>query len=338
MSRCNLAIEMMDPGAPRRPGDQVQGFVTVDVDKSVNCRGLHIVLRCMTRGRGNTWRQDVVDQVVYEGEWKPGDNLVYPFEFDVPNGPVTYHGKLLNVVWQVYTYVDIPWGFDPESEYEFEVVRGEARPSLGPSQQAMPNLPIAITSPSKVPLIAMLAIVPLFLGLPMAVVALDGEPFLAFCAAASVMVFAVVGGIAFVAMRNRIAERKLGPVDVQLSATELDIGDELTVTVRLSPEQAVAIRGASVHLHAGEVVTRGSGTNRTTYREELLSERIAVAEAGEVRGETTWTARFRIPEGAPSSFSASDNHLAWNLTFQVDIPRWPDFVSTTPLSVFPATR
>lgn len=333
MSRCNLLIEMMDPDATRGPGDKVQGFVQVDVDRAVTCRGLHIILRCRTHGRGNTWKNQVIDEIAYVGEWEPGDELVYPFEFEVPNGPVTYHGAILNVIWEVYAYVDIPWAFDPETQAEFTVVRGEARPSQGPNS-AMMVRDLGAMSPPGTAWVPLVGFSLFFLCSSVVMFTIDSA-FLAFCTvsigAVGMLVLTLVAG----ALRNAMATRKLGEVSFEAMPVEIEAGESLACVARMHPPAAAKINGASLSLVCQEVVVSGSGTNRTTHTEEVLRERIVLAGARTIEGETTWEAALRIPENAAATFYAPDNKLEWRVEFHIDVPWWPDFMKGLRLSVAP---
>ena len=336
MSRCSLSIELLDPDAPRRPGDVVQGLVRVEVDRAVQCRALKAILRVKTTGRGNTWRQDAQELALYEGEWAPGDDLVYPIELTVPNGPVTYHGKLLNVIWQVYATVDIPWAFDPEAEQEILVLAGSEPASTGPGGasaaiEAMHPALLAIRLPRWLPLV----IVPEFLLLVGVGVVWGGSPFLLFLLFVGLTVVQVGGFVGFHLVRNQLAERRLGQVEVALSSAELLAGEALSATVHIAPPAPVALRRATLRLTAEERVVRGSGSNRSTYTHPVFEQEAVLHVGGTVFNEVTWSGSIALPDDAAPSFAATDNELVWRALVRIDVPRWPDFVHTETVTVRP---
>ncbi|MBI4676430.1 MAG: hypothetical protein HY748_02485 [Elusimicrobia bacterium] len=52
------------------------------------------------------------------GTLRAGGKADVPFSFEVPQeGPVSYDGKLLCIVWEVRVHVDVPWATDIEESF-----------------------------------------------------------------------------------------------------------------------------------------------------------------------------------------------------------------------------
>lgn len=81
-------------------------------------------LRWVTSGRG-----EIDDQVVATQDLPLPDSIVvgqeyrWPFSLMLPiEGPITYHGQLLNIDWQIVVEVDIPWALNEDETHEITVV------------------------------------------------------------------------------------------------------------------------------------------------------------------------------------------------------------------------
>ena len=97
MSKCDLSIELTDGKRTYQIGEIVRGAVHVAVDADCSCDKLTLTHQWQTHGRGNRARGEENKQVLFEGQWRAGESASYPFEFEVPAGPLTFHGHLLNV-------------------------------------------------------------------------------------------------------------------------------------------------------------------------------------------------------------------------------------------------
>src|SRR5690554_6767376 len=118
MAKCAINIELESSSARYTPGQVIRGVVTVAVDSDVKCNGLSVDLVWRTHGRGNRCSQIATGLILFEGQWTAGQEISYPFELTLPNGPMSYHGHYLNVDWYVLARADIPWAIDPKAEQE----------------------------------------------------------------------------------------------------------------------------------------------------------------------------------------------------------------------------
>ncbi|MCO4747806.1 MAG: hypothetical protein KC912_23625 [Proteobacteria bacterium] len=338
MPSCELAVILENPEATFKPGDVVRGFITVDVSDAVKCRGLHVRLLVRTHGRGNRWEREHGADLLFEGNWNPGEQQLYPFEFVVPPGPVSYRGNLLNVSWYVYSYVDIPWGFDPEVTEEITVIAGDEPVELGPVHDAaLPDFSAAMSALPATAVFGAGIMVMAFGLLPALMIGVCEGDLTAgmFSAILVVPSFGLGAYLIYRALRNRMAERRLGDVRFEVDNPEATCGDTLSFSVQLSPEAPVQVTRAVLTLQAEEVVVSGSGTNKKTHRHMQFTRELPLHEGGELVGPVHWNTEITIPEDAPPSFGAPCNNLSWQAELHIDIPRWPDWMRKMALRIHP---
>lgn len=148
MARCDLTIHLEDERETYRPGETVRGTVEVACDGEVHCAGLTAELRWRTHGRGSSAHGERRSQILFEGDWRAGQHTRYPFAFELPAGPFTYHGHYLNVAWEVRTRADVPWALDPKDSREIALEpHAEEEGEAG----VEPDWGAAVATPSLLP-------------------------------------------------------------------------------------------------------------------------------------------------------------------------------------------
>jgi hypothetical protein len=319
MSRCKLDIELDDPEATfssGRPGSQVEGRLRVAVDKSVRCKALTITRLWRTHGKGNRQSGEPESQILFAGEWAAGDNIEYAFAFDVPDDPLTHHGRLLNVDWYLEARADIPWAIDPKAKREFFVeaaadrvldIRRASELSRGRAGEGL--APVVV---GAVVAFSYLFFLPQLWG---------HQPVVA------VFAGVVVLGLVGVTLRNYLAKLALKRVDLRLTrmdASHLDL--------QLAYSTPRKLNSVSVKLVVEEVVVEGSGTDKSTYRERLYENgptTMRPTSEGELRGELA----IPNPSEVGWPFSCRDNDVNWFIEVKFDIAAWPDYTQVIPLQV-----
>lgn len=106
-------------------GAHVTGQVIFDpaYSGSDRARAILINLRWRTEGRGD--RNDAIVQslTVPFTAGPPRTITKFPFRLTLPpDGPVSYHGSLIRVIWQVEARADLSWGIGPRTAEPFVVV------------------------------------------------------------------------------------------------------------------------------------------------------------------------------------------------------------------------
>ena len=363
-----LEIILADDKRTFEPGDRVSGTLAVEVETACDCDGLSLERYWQTHGQGNPIKGAVERLSLFTGPWEANASYSYPFEFVLPAGPLSYHGEKLNVDWYLEAAADLPWAIDPTARVDLLLLERQGDPQVvsqgehwrtrstrfeelrGQRVQALPE---GWTDEVSRELMAgrggfttagqlgqrvfvgvvlfMLVLCALLLGFGIAAAGPLGL-------LVGLFPTLICGGVLFFLLRNRLAERKLGPVEVSIGpARVLGPGDELTVEVGFTPKVPVEINSIEVELLGEERVVRGSGSNRRTFKHTIDKRREQLTGAIRVAaGEPFHRAlALSIQSSAPASFSVRDNTLSWTLKLHIDIPRWPDWNRIEELLVLP---
>lgn len=341
MSKCELTIVIEDERREYRIGETVRGYLQVRVDSNCRCDGLTLTQEWSTHGRGN--RTSGGQQVLrlFRGDWKAGETHSYPFEFTIPEGPVTYHGHYLNVDHYLRAVADIPWAFDPKAERELLVSPAEksSKEDVAQSLDATsPDVPAVKVPPVFFWVFGALFMVPGLAFVVGGATQVASGDFGGAVMAVFGAIFAVAGGVVvFLGLRNSIAERKLGPVIASAEPKVALPGEEISLALDFNPRAEARLNEITATLKGYESVTSGSGTNKSTYTHTLYEEKVVLRGNGRLfaREAQELAARVTLPKDAPPSFSASDNELTWEVEFHIDIASWPDWNTKVPLQVLP---
>jgi hypothetical protein len=320
MSRCDLQIVFDRPNRTYRPGEELSGTVHAEVNRDVRCDGLVVEHFWQTHGRGNTATGPKQTQVLFQGDWREGETLSYPFRFTTPDGPPTYHGHYLNVDHYVHVRVDVPWAIDPKLKEEYLLLPGQHEyGNLPPSHDRQPQGKKQV----------------LKLGLPVGVAMIVAGLLLVFPCG---LVLIPLGCILLLAaLRQSLAEKKIGKVELRLGSLRVAPGDSLPLELRFTPRKSSTLGGITARLAAVEECVSGSGTNRTTHTHKIHEQTFTLAPQGQLTAGRPMEFRtvVPIPQTNAFSFSASDNKLTWTLEVRIDIPMWPDWVEKRTLTVRP---
>ncbi|MDF1663547.1 MAG: hypothetical protein P1V97_17380 [Planctomycetota bacterium] len=362
MAKCDLSIEFDGNIREYAIGDIVRGRVTVQANSNCTCNGLILTGLWRAHGHGNRASEDCHEEILFRGDWTAGQKETFPFHFEVPPGPLSFHGHYLNVDWFVGVTADIPWALDPSAEEDFIVFQEkdddtiialgefglvpELDKHLGLSASSVDTFKthrIEVVSNSQSlsgmgPLIAgiVLAVGLLFSCIFGSVLISDFGPFALLFA---VLPLAMTSMVAFFLVRNFLAEKKLGKVEVKLQPSALFApGRRGDLEVKFCPTAAASLNKVTASLKGQERVIRGSGSNRTTHTHVIFEEDFTLCEARALSvGEpVTLQANFKLPDNAPISFKASDNFLEWTIAIHIDIPSWPDWNESHTFVVYPA--
>ncbi len=364
MGSCDLTLHLDKGRIDFLGGETVRGEVEVRTDRDITCNGLVVDCLWQTHGKGNTDRGTPISAEVFRGEWPAGTVARYPFDLQLPHGPFTYHGQLLNVGWLVRARADVPWKLDPKAELDV---------SLRPSPDAEPQPLAAVARPELLPEALRqrlggaeagagsspelttrawafgIGCLILFFTPFLAVPAIgiwkaisvargtedlgDAVPWLLFGAA----ILALAGFAVAKLVRNRLAAKKLGDVVLEVEPTAARCGDRVRVRASCQPRQQAGLNRAVLKLEAEEKVVRGSGTSKKTYRHTVHVEEVELATGRQLSAGLPFHLEhaFTLPADAPPSFHASDNELRWTVSLHLDVARWPDWQQDRTLVVHP---
>lgn len=120
MANVEISIALRDDfaggaSAHYEPHQVLQGGVVLRVDRSLNCRHVFVRLVWHTEGRGDRDRGEVAEVDLHQGEIRPGAPLREDFHFRLPEGPWSYAGHYINIIWEVEVSIDVPLARDPRA-------------------------------------------------------------------------------------------------------------------------------------------------------------------------------------------------------------------------------
>jgi len=292
MSKCDLSIELESGAVRYQPGDVVRGHVLVDVDAECTCKKLNVVLQWRTPRRGHLRadKGEPLKQTLFEGVWRPGEQQGYPFEFTVPDGPLSYHGEILNIDWYINATADIPRAFDQKAEAEIFVHRGSYTGPLSvgndrkhqQSQQRLSrsrgDLSNRMATNWVRVVIAAVFLVPMFcMGIGVAIAGLlnvqkdpsAGNIFLLILG--SVLILVPVIGLVFFLHWIKM-KRKLGNVEVAAEVTNTGIGMKIFCAITFTPQESVVLNRISADLVWHESVYSSRGGQGRWHIKEFHRE------------------------------------------------------------------
>lgn len=120
-------IRIEIPNAQVEVGSTLKGQASWTPDKESKPRAVCVSLGWRTEGRGN--RKEGTCDETERSDITPGSTVTLPFEFQVPlEGPVSYDGKLMKIIWEITVRVDLPFARDEIERKEIRVVPGLYRP------------------------------------------------------------------------------------------------------------------------------------------------------------------------------------------------------------------
>ena len=347
---CNLIIELDQPNQRYYAGDEVTGQVHVAVNKDYQCKNLRIICKWLAHGTGTeaTGSRRFIN--AYSGEWSAGGVHSYPFSFTLPGGPCSYHGKLLEVDWQIEVRAEDSWSIDPREVLTFWVDSAPADRAI-PYQTGDPrnshnrtvderNEQIAGSIWSRLIFTAVILAMALFF-LFLSLVAILDDVFELLLAIPMTALMLYIAVSSFYGMiRNRLAYKRLGDLQVELSRTHLQPGDSFDVVVEFPSGANASLNAVEVTFIGQERVISRSDDSRTTHRHHLVDPEPRLVAGSEglrlVKGRGARLIHsLTIPHDAPPSFHAHENNLIWAVEVHVDVRRWPDWRKRFAIEVQP---
>ncbi len=324
MAKCDLSIELDDPGRVYISGETITGTVHVDVDADVKCKGLVVETNWRTHGRGNVASGNSDSVTVFTGDWTGGQKLSYRFELKIANWPPSYHGNFINLDHYVDVRAKIPWAFDPKASAEFVMRPAPHAEPTEPDQSAtvgcVTNFFIAIAIAAFA--CALLAVVvAAFANLIVAAVML-------------VVILLIAGGVI---AKFWLPKWALGPVETQWSDLSLSPGGTLKTKIAFEPRRQVSLNNITAKLSGSEVCVSGSGSNRRTHTNGFYEKKHELLAATTLEPGTKQAMELELvlPGDVPYSFDVSNNKILWQVELRIDIPRWPDWSETKKLQIVP---
>ncbi|MFC1661217.1 hypothetical protein ACFL3S_07155 [Gemmatimonadota bacterium] len=320
-----------------KAGETLRGAVTVQSAADAHVHSFRLDLHWRTEGKGNPAKGVGASvELAREGRWVSGATQSFSFVIQVPWGPLSHSGRILNVSWELEAKGDRSF---PQADFResMPVVLSAApdmtRFDLGPSPQKERELEA---------LKGGLAGLWLALGI---ILLLGGIVFGAAMGweIQGVRRYALLAfmGLGFLltlrGFWGRLGRGKLGEPTVRISSSELRRGEEVHFDVAIRPGKKTELRSLKAILECEERVVQGHGQYQSHHRKTIYEETVVLAEPraiGPQRGLRK-TGVLRIPADAPPTFGAPSNRVVWWLRFEADLAGWPDWKEPHLLTVRP---
>jgi hypothetical protein len=336
MAKCDLHVVFDDEDRTYQIGEAVSGKIQILAHDEFQCRKITLHRGWKTRGRGNQAAGGEEEMVfAEEAKFIAGEVRQFPFQFSALRGPVSYQGHLLNVEWHLRGQVDIALAADVVKEEKFLLVAGKPSEEvvLGSETPADDAPEPASSFRERLTRAQALALPFFIIGVIMLFAA--GSNLLAMSIGVAVAGFGAWQ--LFMLLRNKLAQQKLGRVQVWLDPVKGRPGNLVECKFLFHTQDARRVKRIMATLKGEERVVSGSGGLKNTHTHTIYetifehSDQNAIAVADKMQ----IVLPVQIPPNAPSTFHAPDNALNWSIRVQIDIPGWPDWVQAFPLTVTP---
>lgn len=325
MAACDLKIQLDEPRKVYVGGEPISGTVVVQCSSAVKCSGLELTTYWSTHGRGNLATGDIDQQVLFQGEWEANKEYRYPFTLKTAAWPPTYYGTYLNVSHSVRARAKLPWKTDPKADVEFPVVSLAAPEDLKPTAG----------TPKKSSSIVGWVFGWIFGGIFLLILIPLLGMLLVF-----ILPIIAIGGAAYWFFRVFLPSQVTGSIECTIEPKRVAAGQAIRGQLKFTPKRNVTINGINWTMACYEKCSSGSGSDRKTYSHELMKKVESLSGETQLRaGEPqSFEFAFTFPENAPPSLKFSDNELNWSCDLRIDIPKWPDWVKSFPLTVTPSGK
>ncbi len=326
MSKCQISIKFDRSDRIYYGGETVRGTVRLLVDEQTKSNGVKLTHRWKTHGRGNS-DSGLPDEIILVEPriLQAGEQLEFPFAITSPSHPVTYRGHLVYIDHYVRVDVDVPWAKNPYAEEEYELRPG-IRPELFTGER---NKVVSLTAKTAETNVGPIGKIILWSILALLLVAV------AMTALFLLPIILIVVG--FIWVKKKALKSRLGEVEVSVPHVVVAPTEDWTIGIRFTPRKSFVVNSIYAELIAEESATSGSGTNKTTHKHKVLTEKHILREGGLLDLEALVDEKITItfPAANAYSFELSDNSLKWTINFCIDIPGFPDWTHTEALQVVP---
>lgn len=330
MSKLDLQIEFDNDQRTYKIGQVIHGTVRVDVHEDCQCQALTVSCQWRTDGKGDRDRGSETKETLFDGLWRPGRHR-YPFSIPVPNGPVTYHGRYLNVDQGISPPM-------PEITEAPILLRPDGKPyrwGIIPQHAVTPEL-IAYSEQATSRVLTGCAVK--LSGWLLKAGAVMG--LLCILAGGTIFGLSLVGisgVLLFLMHRRAIAEKRLGAVALQIDPPTVRAGDPRRCSVRFTPSANLESMTTSAQIIARECVTQRFDKSERSYTAKVYEQEQPIRLDTWIRaGQMTCAeVEFRVPNDAPPSFLSRRNGLHWEVVVRLKIPWWPDWVKKESIVVTP---
>lgn len=320
----NLAIQFDQPSY--QPGDLVSGNVIIDTDKSTNCDELALAIFWRTHGRGDRRNGEKTHILLAQDEtWTAGGRYKYPFEFQLPDSPVTYAGKYLNITWtaeleakfdgkSLGSRIRSIFGADLRESFTVATTDGKVLVADDLSQDEVRSRDTGLG------ILFSLLFVGLFVGVGLIFVLVGLTSRSLFFSAVGLIPVVVGFGAFLFFLRRILFSRYIQHVEL-LNVRHDPVSGDLRCDIEIVPKRNVQIASASATLTVRERTVNSSGTTDSTYHHTIHEDRWERVGSHTISSLSTLTLEpiFHVPDGLPPSFSAYNNDIEWYIDTHIKL-------------------
>ena len=328
-------------------GQKIKGELKATVHGEWKCDALELFLGVKgfseSKEATNKFRltvtEDRVKKLLYQGRWSP-DLYMYPFEIDVPYGPFTYKGSLIELSWYLKAEARPPTGESIKYETELAVVPGMVMPEENAKEKSVEVVHKEYPKGSFGCLGVSIA---LFLA---GVVAVSKTYQSQDDTVMGFVVFIVLLSLVFIILNLYafMVSKRINMAEARIGSSIVSPGDIIPCSLTFQVNKPIELKEVRVTVtcreEAGHVGIRAS---RKTYRKALYEKKyelqLPVKEVPSgvpinVRGEIS------LPPDAPPSFTLANSlgdgiKLKWIVEFRIEMNRWPDWFYAEEITIRP---
>ncbi len=322
MPNCNLTIEFYRPDRTYASGEKINGWIRVNVDRNVRCRGLNLTARWGTGGRGTPALGNYWQETLYRGTWAPGELYEYPFEVPSPGGPFTYHGQNLDLDHFLSVRADLPWTIETRTEKSFRLIPGSLVESSRKNELTVPlGIVPALKKAAAIAGTALLV---------------TGLTLIAFGNWIGVVIAVTAAAVVLFVNRRTLSIWNLNQVHWDLPEA-ISPGSVCPIRVRAGTGRVTRIRAIELRLQALEFVSAGPQRKRDKFRHEIYLSKspLDFQSAANGRGGIDFTTNIDVPEIPAWSIDLPGNQVVWRFRLTIQQSWWPDWFETRQIQLIP---
>lgn len=362
-----MDIQVLFDRADRRYrfGDEVSGKLVVSAEHfDFTFSKIWFAYGWRTHGKGDRdkGREEKLILSAQKTTLRAGEHEEFPFRFQTPNGPVTYHGHLLNVDWYLTAHAIGPPGTDFKSEQDFLLLGGEPTGAivLGNKEVALQDIPVRSPaepassmgllevkagSPKSSSARSRITALIMFLASWICIIGFAvlwvGTAFRlgleAFLWGIKMIFIAIAIAVIYYGVSTYAFRRRLEMGGVWVKPVTAHPGDQINCHVDFRVKREVYLRNIKASIQAQERVSRRVGTTTSTDY-HTISERTLVKPFDEQLSEgrsVSFDCVLPVEADAPATFDSMNNHLEWEIKLEVELERWLGWDKTFPITILP---
>lgn len=343
MPNCKLEIHFNREDKQYASGERVEGYISVEVDSPISCKGLNISYFWQTHGKGTTTSGIAVEQGLFEGEWQSG-SYSYPFSFVIEEGPESFQGELFGLDWVLKVTADIPFAFDPKSSERFSINPVDAR--LSPTvlvQRWKKFLKEGKDAKGTQEIVSIVQIC--VIGLPVLGVVGKMAPFQPILA---LLILLICGALLCWwkkrTVSNFIVGQKLKKLRTETAPNVLQAGDQMQVRVQSEVAYKTQIDRVTLIFECREICSYASKRSQSSgltssgskvhkkiaYSKPYLLQENLLLPAGD---RLDLNMAITIPKDVVPSFNGIYCKNKWVLIVKIEMQGWPSWHSETEVAV-----